>query len=902
MAGCGDVLSLEDLQTAKKHQVFEAEVITGKAGGVAGGANIGTATNPVTGQTQQTLPSILADLGFDVQSWTSSTGGVLASANQVFLNDNPGSLGLGDYYAWGGTFPKTVPAGTDPALPTSGYIMRSSRFAGTQAREALRRSYAEAGYNLVDGSFEAGGTLVNVNDVLLQERTGKAFSGPAGVVAAGTNPTSGGFVDRSAVVLRDVSVTMFASSATVTTAEFIAAVALANAAGLKLVSPRNARVVLTGNTNIDIQTSVDMSGAVIDVSSYGGRLTFLRKKTKTDNGVGSAVLTALQAETELYGTNFTGWNGVADVADSYVIIETSEPHYRYRGNVVNRFELNKHTRYGVMASALTSPIQTSTLSNIQVFPMEDAVCVAENITFYLGRNEVAQENIRIESSRFRGRRWLFLMDYDFANAVTNPTIFNVVRSCDVQLNDIVFKWTNRSTATTGYTYNFSMDMSYDITIDGMKAQGDGWGATGNNSCARVTIRNSDISRVDFHQPFREYLRLQNCEIGQWGVLCSAIGDLEITGGSMTVDTMTYTNNLGFVRSRDDTGGFCDGDLTFTGVKLINTTGSQMYIARHQWSSGNPVPSGSVIQQRFWRNIIYDNVKVFGSVNALPLVVANSGVRYPSSVSLVNTPTGDIDMIEGGYQFITPDSPLQYPGASNAAVSDPNLVINITKSAVRYLKLREIGTQKFSVDMNVNGLLARAASPFSTVTALCVGGIMRFSDSRIDAFNFNFASTANDKKLDVYFNSGTIRHRNVESGVLTNGFNSNINLVVSDSHVNADNTARLMTMLPARMSNVTFSVGSFAANDLDVTDDFALNATQSVNVNLSTKTDYYLICGYTANNTDRYLRVVLPDPGKSTFVQITAATSVTLTRSADGSTITAANSGSGLEFARRIVVR
>lgn len=116
---CGDVLSLEDLQTAKKHQIFEAEVITGKAGGVAGGATIGTATNPVTGQTQQTLPSILADLGFDVQSWTSSTGGVLASANQVFLNDTSGSLGVGDYYAWGGPFPKTVPAGTDPALPSS---------------------------------------------------------------------------------------------------------------------------------------------------------------------------------------------------------------------------------------------------------------------------------------------------------------------------------------------------------------------------------------------------------------------------------------------------------------------------------------------------------------------------------------------------------------------------------------------------------------------------------------------------------------------------------------------------------------------------------------------------------------------------------------------------------------
>lgn len=61
------------------------------------------------------------------------------------------------------------------------------------AREALRRSYAGAGYNLVSGSFEAGGALENANDVLLHEASGKAFSGPAGVVASGTNPASGWF-------------------------------------------------------------------------------------------------------------------------------------------------------------------------------------------------------------------------------------------------------------------------------------------------------------------------------------------------------------------------------------------------------------------------------------------------------------------------------------------------------------------------------------------------------------------------------------------------------------------------------------------------------------------------------------------------------------------------------------
>lgn len=69
-------------------------------------------------------------------------------------------------------------------------------------REALRRSYAEAGYNLVDGSFEAGGVLVNANDVLLQETTGKGFTGPAGTVAAGTVPSWPNYINRGDETLR----------------------------------------------------------------------------------------------------------------------------------------------------------------------------------------------------------------------------------------------------------------------------------------------------------------------------------------------------------------------------------------------------------------------------------------------------------------------------------------------------------------------------------------------------------------------------------------------------------------------------------------------------------------------------------------------------------------------------
>lgn len=74
-----------------------------------------------------------------------------------------------------------------------------------ETREALRRSYAEVGYMLVAGSFEAGGVLGAATDVLLQEASGKAYSGSGPfpqIVTAGTDPSSGGFVARHAETLR----------------------------------------------------------------------------------------------------------------------------------------------------------------------------------------------------------------------------------------------------------------------------------------------------------------------------------------------------------------------------------------------------------------------------------------------------------------------------------------------------------------------------------------------------------------------------------------------------------------------------------------------------------------------------------------------------------------------------
>lgn len=73
--------------------------------------------------------------------------------------------------------------------------------------EALRRSYADAGYTLVNGSFEKGGTLTDATDVLLYNLSGKAYLWTGAypkVVAPGTDPalSGSGYVPRTNIVLR----------------------------------------------------------------------------------------------------------------------------------------------------------------------------------------------------------------------------------------------------------------------------------------------------------------------------------------------------------------------------------------------------------------------------------------------------------------------------------------------------------------------------------------------------------------------------------------------------------------------------------------------------------------------------------------------------------------------------
>lgn len=132
------------------------------------------------GRDRQTIEGSIRKAGFQPASFDFVTGGTLVSGDRNKAVFNPSPTGDNNWYAWQGALPKTISPNSTPStsggLGDNAWKPVTNNILATTVRESIRRSYAEAGYNLVDGSFEAGGSVATATDVLLYEAEGKAYS------------------------------------------------------------------------------------------------------------------------------------------------------------------------------------------------------------------------------------------------------------------------------------------------------------------------------------------------------------------------------------------------------------------------------------------------------------------------------------------------------------------------------------------------------------------------------------------------------------------------------------------------------------------------------------------------------------------------------------------------------
>lgn len=172
------------------------------------------------------------------------------------------------------------------------------------------------------------------------------------------------------------------------------------------------------------------------------------------------------------------------------------------------------------------------------------------------------------------------------------------------------------------------------------------GATGSNSSQIVKIRNSKLSQIDFHQPFRELLQITDTKIGDSGVVLTAIGDLVIDGECEFLRSDRKTSiSGGYITGRSDADGFCDGKLIIKNARLNFDSETPHYLLRQFGDVINPKPAGSPINYVFFDIIELDGLRNnYGGTLALePRVQSGNGVAYPSTVLIKNC-------IDGNFTF------------------------------------------------------------------------------------------------------------------------------------------------------------------------------------------------------------------------------------------------------------
>jgi hypothetical protein len=155
-----DLLQVADLERAKLHDTFHSEVITGKAGGLAVGADIEFAINAVTSQSQKTLPKILADIDWSYVGLFAD--GVTFTKRTDFALD-----AVGIQWIYVGTYPFTATAGTVPSEPlyqavhVSDHNLLSNRDAIGAHDQVYQRIISSA--DLASADFDVG-IRVSVSD------------------------------------------------------------------------------------------------------------------------------------------------------------------------------------------------------------------------------------------------------------------------------------------------------------------------------------------------------------------------------------------------------------------------------------------------------------------------------------------------------------------------------------------------------------------------------------------------------------------------------------------------------------------------------------------------------------------------------------------------------------------
>lgn len=525
--------------------------------------------------------------------------------------------------------------------------------ASAMSSEQSAQAYAESLSGALISSFESGGVIESRNQQMIWLNSGNPKSYvwmgdlPKTVLENSTPYSSGGIGDSSWSELGSKGYVSFydfgcvGDGITNDIAGINRAINYAKSKNLK-IKQNDGVFLVSGSDYIDIGSlSADFTGSVIKPSaSWTGQIVIANGSPITYGSESSVVssFNSMSNESRSAGSNlFDSISGNRELDGCFIIFYTNQDMYKFRGSVQKRVELNRVYNRGYIENSLKYALG-SNVTSVRALKINKTTQEIKGLTIDESLSTRYQIVYVNNSTR------VLIKDISFINKPLTQTFSDtrlaISNSYDITVDGLFAESTADASDSSGdiYAYALGMSESMNVKITNARVNGKGWGATGSNNCANVIFENCDLSRIDFHMPFHNYLKINNCNIGARGVVVTGLGDLYIRDSVFNASRYT-TGNI--ISTRPDAGGFFDGNLymdniTFTGTRATGLTGTG-FINGLSNSGDGPV-DGSPIKSTLFNSVRINGVNFnSASYSSHPgnLFYSNrdGALLFPSDVSI-----------------------------------------------------------------------------------------------------------------------------------------------------------------------------------------------------------------------------------------------------------------------------
>ena len=349
----------------------------------------------------------------------------------------------------------------------------------------------------------------------------------------------------------------------------------ANLSGLN-VRANSSKYLISSNKNIPIKTNVDWNNCTFLVDENENNFIFHIAPNKSNYSI--------SLTTEI-GTKTNFIEELSGVKRCILAVENSNKKQYIRYGVNSDTGQNQKdltiVSNGYVETNFVWDFDTITTAN--VYPIDESTIEIKNATFISKANTSMDDSyikngILISRSNVIINNVNHILDSDIAGRPNEGFYFFYYTSNILFKNSNVYPRTCRKnitdTAIIG-TYDIGVYNCCNITFDsieGFSLDESKWGIMGGNYIKNLTVKNSNVNRIDCHRALFGNTIIENTVLGNYGLTISG-------GGNLYLKNIT-THSQYVVNLRDDYGSTWDGDMILENITHKSTKEPTIFRVYH----------------------------------------------------------------------------------------------------------------------------------------------------------------------------------------------------------------------------------------------------------------------------------------------------------------------------------